>query len=737
MSPALGQNQVDAQGVVSRDSIAKRILESHRKGLDSRRERDLISEKLMLHIDGSGDLQWVDIMQGVRVEIPRLVSEYRKQENILRLVTDNAVAHHTTMPLHYSAKSSPDREAKERALVDTLWMNHLAYEQDFNGTFAKAMRLAMATGFVPVHAYWREGVDDDWFEPLVPGEEERTGLPRAQGVSQGMIDLWVGNPFTTVFDRNAGEDAAHWCSYGRILPADRVRRHFGHIPGVSGLQGTTKLPSTSEFQMVASNWRSLGIGLHGSPVLEQRRDEGDEMLSIICYEEAPGQNYEHGRLQIIAVPGEIDTGTGRSRGGGGHAILLADQPLPGKSYSWVNFYSHHRVGDIHGKPWAEDIDQLQVDLNIALSKRWEVINRMVEAPIVTPGGAISEDMADIGGYNLLEVEPSAANWRPRVMEWPQSILIALDNEVSEKRRAMFTAGGYQASSRGEAPGSRMAYRAILALQQADNTVHGPVNQRFQHSAVAVARMCWKQMKEYGAVPWLVSMLDGEQSHLAQSYIDNTQLSERAPRYKLVNAFGPSPELRAQEILELMNTMGADGEPFLTTREARRQYPNQGIFNDPGDPTAVQVLRAKAVARAIHDTAAAFREQTGMDETAPDHPWVQQAAQQVFEVIERRFGRKRDDLLEAHLMTLTEITQDESADPIARAAAALRQDLYYQWQAMMAMGQGSAPGTEITPEAEQAAQGRPDGPSDIDPRSVAAAMRGRERGTTLDQEEQRP
>ena len=652
ITPLPGRNQVDAIGSRSRQELARLVLRGHKSGLHARRERDLVSEKLLLHIDGSGDFQWADILYGQRVEIPRLISEYRKSENMLRLVVDNAVAHHTTMPLRYLAESAPDRRSRDRALVDMLWINHVAETQDFNGLFADALYMAMPSGFCPVHCYWREDGTID-YEPIQGGDRELLASPQP-----GVLDCWVGNPFDTVFDRGAKRGSARWASYGRVLPAAMVRAAFDHLPEARGLEGSTRIPSAAEFQRIARSWKMSGLGVHGSSVINERRDEeGDEeLLYVICRETLPGvdQDWPEGRLQVIAVPGAADLR--RGEGQSDRAVLLADQPLPAGDFSWSLVYSHHRGEDIHGKPWVEDIDQLQVDLNIALSKRWEVINRMIEAPIVAPGGAIGEDMTDLGGYNLLEVEPSLASWRPRVMEWPASVLTALDKEVEDKRRAIYTGGGYQASSRGESPGSRMAYRAIVALQQADNTVHGPVNMRFRRSACDFAVRCWKQMKTYGDVPWLIRIAGDEYAHLVEPYIDSTKLSDLPPTYKLVNAFGPSPELRAQEVLELMATKGADGEPFLRTEEARRQYPNPLIFDDESHPKAVQRRRAKTVSNAIAHLVQKFREQTGLEEQDITHPWVQQAALQVFQQMEAVYPRMRDDDLMAHLAALSEITQ---------------------------------------------------------------------------------
>ncbi len=718
-----GGNQVDAVDQATRSRLASRVLDAHRKGLQSRFQRDLLSEKLLLHIDGSGDFQWADIYYNQRVEIPRYVSEFRKTENVLRLVVDNAVAHHTTMPLRYFAESMPDRRSRERSMVDSIWVNAVAHEQDLNGLFADALYMAMATGFCPVHRYWRDEISDQ-HEPIEPGaEDETTDQLRQMFNVRGMIDCWVGNPFDTVFDRASKRGSIYSCSYGRMLPADLVRRAYDHVPGVAGLEGTNRVPSASVYQRIARKWQTEGLGIHGSATITYRQgfsdyqESGDELMNVICREVAPGvdADWPEGRLLLVAVPGAADLRRGE---GGKHAVLLAQQKLPAADFSFTNFYSHHRSDDVHGKPWVEDIDQEQTELNIALSKRWEFVNRMIEAPIVVPGGAINEDMAEIDGYSMLEIEPSLAPWRPAVMTWPEAAIHALDREVEDRRKAIYTGGGYQASSRGEAPGSRMAYKAIVALQQADNSIHGPVNQRFRRSATDFARGMWKQMKRYGDVPWLIEFTGDEFSYLADPYVDAARLSERPPQYKFVNAFGASPELRAQEMIERMGTRGADGLPFLTTHEARRAYPNPFIFDEAGDPAAVQKRRAKTVATAFHHMAAKYREDTELVEVDLSHPWVQKAAMDIFYRMEAEFPRLRDDDLEAHLSTLSEVTQDETSDPIARLACMKRQDLYYQWQAQMAQQLAVQPVAAGTPGALT-----PDARSTLDPRQVAKEMGG--------------
>lgn len=736
VSPMPSQNQADVVGAISRDSLAREVWEGHKAALEARYSLELIWQKLLLHIDGSGDFQWAEIWYDQEVVIPREVSEFRKTENLLRPIVDNAVAHHTTNPLRYLAESGPDSQSSERALIDTLWMNHLAEQQDLNGLFAQAMYLAMPCGFSPVHRYWREDAKEDWFEslgeihsgdPMVELEQIIEQMMQGYQPTPGMIDCFVGNPFGTVFDSGAKRGSVSWCSYERVFRGDVIREKFDHLPQARGLEGAKRMPSSSEFQMIAQSWRMTELGIHGDPTMNARRKDGEDLVTVICREMAPGADarWPEGRLQMIALPGEQNLRSGNKTA---TPILLVDQPLPAGDFSWTLFYSHHRGTDIYGKPWAEDLDYHQVDLNIGKSKRHEQVQRMADAPIVGPGAAMHEDMRNLDGFNYLGIEEGYGNWRPQVMEWPSSILQALDNEVEEARQAMFRIGGYQAASRGESPGSRTPYRAILAMQQADNTIHGPVNQQFKRSAAEFARGSWRQMKTYGDVPWIISITGDEFAHLAEPYIDKTQLSDRPPRYKLVNAFGPTPEMQAQEILELMQTKGADGEPFLSTDEARRNYPNGQLFANLSDPRAVRRKRARAVSVGIRQKARDFRKRLQFQEEDRRHPWMQQAAVQVFQEIEAEFPRDRADDLEAHINALSEITQDPTADPLAQEAAKIRRELYYQWQASMAAPPGMAPGGPGGSRPGGGPRGpapgmQQVGPGRQDPRTVQAERQG--------------
>jgi hypothetical protein len=202
------------------------------------------------------------------------------------------------------------------------------------------------------------------------------------------------------------------------------------------------------------------------------------------------------------------------------------------------------------------------------------------------------------------------------------------------------------------------------------------------------------------------------------------LSDRPPQFKLVNSFGSSPDATKQEIIELMQLRGADGQPFLSTEQAQRLWPDPITVNSD-DPTPVKRRRAKTIAKKIQTLATDFREQTGMQEQGRAHPWVQRAGMIVFYQAEQLYPRDRADLLEAHIAALEEVTQDETADPIARVAAQLRLELYYQWQAAMAgIAMPGSPGSQPgTPPGAQPG-------NRLDRAGVAAEMGRRGQGTTL-------
>lgn len=705
--PNQAENQADAQGVRSAAELAREVAEQHQRALRSRRDRDLVAEKILLHIDGRGDNQWADVWNGQRVAIPPDVVEFKETEPLLGPIVANQIAYHCTMPLRFLAEAKNDSEAKQRAKIDTAFANFIAQTQKWNNLAAVGMLFADAIGFCPLHNYWRDDVGFDPYEPLYLSSDEQQGLylPR-----KGIVDSWVGNPFDHTFNAGAKRGSVAVQCYGRVLPAQMIRDRMG-----VEVEGSRRMPSASVMQRIARLWNNLGdLSVHGSPALQAGGGDHEELVAVICREIAPGVDPEwpEGRLTVVALPGTDDTRK-EGRTGAGRAVLLSDQPLPAGRFSSVLLYSSSSFDDVHGSPWAEPIDNLQVQLNIARSKERALLEKLGNAPIMV-GGTLAEEEQEFDGWTILQVDAAMNSFPPRVMEMGNAAIKAWAERAEIIRQAMYTIGGYQAASRGESnAGDPFAKTALLA--QADDTIHGSANIAFREAMSEYAQLAWALMKRYGDVPWVVDAVGDEWEELPEEYIDNTMLSEQPPTYRVVSGYGATPEIKGRQLMTLFQ-LG-----LLRPDEFRKQWPDGSLFSDEIDPLAAQRKRAKRVANHIRRISRQFRQEQGVQGTEMMDPEVQMAGRAVFMLAEQRFPRLRDDDLQANLAALSEITQDETADGIARVAATLRQEPFWEWQAQMAaqaapmmLGPGGGGG-------EAAPRGTPDidAAVEIDPATAAS------------------
>lgn len=721
-SPGLPQQVDSAPGALrSGAELARRVAESHRQALSSRRTVDLTAERNILWIDGEGDLQWADIYEGQRVAIPRMLSEYRDTNNLLRPIVDNAVAYHCTKPLHFHVESRRDSAAKQQAIVDAAVINYIFNTQWANAILAQAMYLSMGTGFCPVHATWRDDLEFDPYEPLYLKPEDYAGMSMPR---KGLIDLWVGNPFDTTYNEGAKRGSYHTFRYGRVLPADQVRKHFN-----VAVEGTDRLPSASTFQRVIQRgWNSLwGLNQHGTAALSGGRS-GEELIAIICEEVAPGveQEWPDGRLTCIALPKAADTRREGTTGGSGAAVHLSTTPLPSRRFSAVPFYSSHRFGDVHGAPWVTPLIPLQGQLNQAISAEREYIARMKDAPTIY-SGTLDDEHAEYGGYTLLGVQAGGgASFTPKVMEIPQAFVVANQRRIERTMQLMYTIGGYQAASRGEAPaGDPFSKTAFLAEQ--DDTIHGPVNQDFRFACADLAKLCHAIFRDNAHVGWVVENVGDEFDMLGDAYVDRTRVSTVPPQFRVVSGFGATTELESRQLREMVKERGADGQPLLSTSEFRQKYPDGTLFDRNADPAAAQKRRAKIINSVIRQLTARIREENRIDANQYADPTVQQAAFSLSEYVARMYPLMQTDDAAANMAALSEMQQDETEDAIARNVAGFRWQQYSQWQQEMMAHQAQS-ATRIqavaNPNQQQASQetkpvGEGQAPQVIPPMQAAA------------------
>lgn len=691
--PSRNQNEADALGQRTAESEARSVLEFHRRGLSARRQQILTHEKYAIHLDGEGDGQWADIFRGSRVEIPQAFpGEIRHTENLLRPIVDNAVAYHTTMPFRFVADAKPDREARQRAIIDQALINHMATHQRWNRVFAEAMQFAMVAGSCPVHAFWRDDLTSDPYEPI--------GM--SQGIYPGFIDAFVGDPYDTVYNPGARRNSVHMVTYGRTVPLEVVVSAFGHMPGVDSLKGSKKMPSASRFQRILRQWSLQGLSVHGSATIQTSRDT-EELIALISREIAPGMDpdFPDGRITLVAVQGSASVDTSEGHGSGSGAFLLHDGPLPARRFSMVRVYSANRFDDIYGKPFVGDLDDLQVQLNRGLSMREEFIQRSIR-PVLVTSGTIIEDTAQWVPDGRMEIDV-ASQFQPYLLS-PAADVATLNKHIEECRNAMFTLGGYQAASRGEANAGDAAAK-VIALAKADDTIHGPTNQRFRESVEEYGQLCHGLFREFADIPWLIDVSGKELGHLVEPWVDRTMVSPEDPMLRLTSGFGATIEAKANQMLQFVQTRGADGMPLLDTISFQANYPDASMYPEQDSPREIRLRRARTINARIRMLAKEL--ETKAPDGAATHPLILLRAHTD---LTDEFPMYADDDLQAHFDALSSIIQDENESKTARELARYRQAMY-QYQLMTGMPPAPADPGALMAQAGQAPPAAPLGPQE--------------------------
>ena len=715
-APSPAKSQADANGQVSEASLAKEVRDFHSGGLRSRRHRDLTAQKYLLHVDGEGGSQWLDLYHGQRLRIPTSLSGIsRIQNNQLRPIVDNFVAHLTTQPYRFVVEGNMSREEREAALVDQALINHQVYVQSWNALFAEAKYMAACCGFCPVHAAWRDDMTSDPYESMLA--RDSYGNPMI-GPRPGSVDNWVGNPFDTVFDSGSRRTSYHRQTFGRVLPGGLVRAAFGR----DDVEGNKRQPSASTFQRIAQNWGVAAGNIHGSATLLSGYDH-DELIALIYDEVLPGilPEWPQGRLQVVALKGQSDTSKEGGRGGTGEPILLWQGPLPGGVFSSINTYSSQRADDPHGKPFVADLDDDQIQLNQLESMVNEYLRRASKPPLASTGGVTVQSL-NYYGDTVLEMEPLGPGAvEMRYLEYPARHVGILESKIARVLDGMYRKGGWQASSRGESGGQ--SGKAIIALQQADDSIFGPITQRTKEELEAFARLNWTLCKEYMDVPTVISVVGDEAGHLAEPYVDRTMMSQRPPTFRLVSGFGTSTEAKAQQLMNMFGLTDARGEEVLTTRELKKLWPDSSLFKSIDDPAEIRERRPHIINATIRKLAKQLRQAQPQMGMSMADPMVQMAGQMLAQYVDQVHPVLMDDDLEQHITALSIITQDETEDPLARRTAVFRQTQFWMW-----LAEQQAAAAAQAAEAAQAGSGKAAQPKGAAQSTSASATPGAEGGT---------
>ena len=468
------------------------------------------------------------------------------QNNQLRPILDNLVAHLTTQPFRFVVDSRKDKDSRERALMDQMIVNYHVRLQRWNQLVAEAKYIAGCYGFCPIHQMVRDDTTVDTFEGTRPaagmfggGEGDVLAAgpdPTSSGPAPSsppgapppvMLDAWCGNPWDMAFDPGSRRWSINRCTFGRILPTQLVREAFGR----DDIEGDRYRSSASQFQLMAQRWAGAGSGAHGTATLQ--RGESHEELTGLIYEEIPpgiDSQWPTGRLSIVALQGSSTTQRELGRTGAGPALLLWADVLPGATYSWVPFYSHWRMDDPLGKPFIADLDDDQIHLNQLESLADEFLRRANKPPLASSGG-VNVETLDYNGDTVLEVEPGDVGLR--YFEYPARHLGFLENKIARVLDGMYRKGAYQAASRGEGKSGESG-KAIIALQTADDSILGPLSMLTQNELESFATLSWKLLKEFLDVGMVIDIVGEEFAHIAEPYVDRSMLSRHEPVFRLVS-----------------------------------------------------------------------------------------------------------------------------------------------------------------------------------------------------------
>lgn len=650
------------------DEVARAISDDYRKKRQKRRMRDLTAEKNVMVADGEGDAQWAEIVRGSAVIVPpRPGNSIRFSRNLLRPITSNFVSYFTSVPLRVVATSPPGRKSRDRARIDTIYANHVIQHQNLNNLMSEALFVASAFGSCPLHINWRDNIYGRLgYDPIIN--------PEGEEVEDGYVDIWVGDPWSTVYDDNATRTSIRSTIFERTLPVDHVNRIFG-----VNVQGGDDLASTSRFQRIVRRWEQSGLlyGQSGTAAL-QNHGRNEESVAVLVREVEPGGPlYPEGRLQMVAMDGvsHLDD-YGRS---GGTPKLLYDGPLPGGITSVVPLYSLNRYDDPYGKPYLSDLVPLQQQLNQIASLRAERIKRYSRPQMMAMSNSLEDDTALNDPNSILYYIGEKPDWLSPPNGNPD-----YDAMIQETEAQLFRIAGWQAASRGEAYAGDAASK-VVALSKADDSIFGPIARDYEQTIQRVLEKAHTLFREFASTPVLAQITGEHFSYATDSWIRPDKLSPKPPKYQVTSGFGNTPENMAVTLQNLVGMAGADGKPILTTEEFWDRYPDPSMRPNRPSPQSIRRLRLNSINNYIEGVCYQAEEEFAEELKQGGQQLVMQLVQIISQQISQRFPVLRTDDYPMCIEALDEIVQDPNISPVCRMVAESRQNEYFELQQMMMQG----------------------------------------------------
>lgn len=328
----------------------------------------------------------------------------------------------------------------------------------------------------------REAVDTDLFQELATASLGREATPeeieQVQEIDQaiGEVDIHVVSPFSFFCHPNARrvEDSL-WVLESNIKDLDSLREEWG--PPAFGV----KEESDADMQWGEYEERLLENVSSATSTQRTKRGAFPKVIEKQFWLR-PCRQYPEGKLIVIAGGKVLHSGAFPYLPPNGHGELpyihLKDKKVPGR------FWAQSQI---------EDAIPPQKAYNSLLSKRQENINVHANVRWLNPKGsgvprtAFNNEpgsIIDYVGPNKPE-QVAPPPFPPAVMELAHQHLADLDDIT-----------GQQEASRGIAPGRVDSAQGIVALQEADDTMLGPLNKHLAEQYAKVGSQILSLVYQY-------------------------------------------------------------------------------------------------------------------------------------------------------------------------------------------------------------------------------------------------
>lgn len=346
---------------------------------------------------------------------PARTTKERRVYNRISPLMDTRLAN--LMSVNYDMYVKPrtnEAEDSAKAKIGTKILEYCQANTDFNGQINQLLQWAEICGTAFTISYWDKNKGDIIAEMAV-GDE--TGESPSTPVRLGDLAFGLLSPYevfpSSLTTQNV--DDQHDIMVEQVFDADTVRSVWGMSFDGEDVESYVLTPEP------------MGVSGHGhnNATFGVSRTTRHNAVRVVSYYEKPSLKHEKGRL--IVVVGDK---------------LAFHGELPGGIMPIVAYKAKEVPGLFFGKSVIETLIPLQRSYNEIQNKIMDYIHITVNAPLMSPMGALDMDMMEeIGGIesgDILEYNPDRGE--PHFMQYApfSPLLTAQRDQIAQDME--YTAG---------------------------------------------------------------------------------------------------------------------------------------------------------------------------------------------------------------------------------------------------------------------------------------------------------